>query len=261
MIDHRADCSAIRDQGSCGSCTSFGTCGAWECNLRKKGVNTDLSERDIFSCSGGVCSKGLTMNAILNGAMVGTSIEKCCPYDASDHNCGEGRCANYTIFTRKIKSFKRITDTNEMKQYLNTQALVGVMAVYQSFMNYVSGVYETLPNDTLLGYHCIAVVGYDDEKGAWLIRNSWGTGWGMSGYCWIKYGTSMINEEMFALELDDNPQPDPDVEPTPPEPTPSPCNHGKAWAKIFNFVPWLLHRRGRFYYMNPNKKNKCGCNK
>jgi hypothetical protein len=199
------------------------------------------------------------MDAILNGALNGTCTEKCCPYDAVDHECGEGRCGNYEIFTRKIKSWTRITDVNEMKKVLNTQALVGDMAVYQSFMNYVDGVYETLPNDQLLGYHCIAVVGYDDEKGAWLIRNSWGSNWGMGGYCWIKYGTSQIDTEMFVIEIEENPQPDPDVEPTPsPNPTPSPCNHGKTWAKIFSFVPWLLHRKGRFYYLNPAKK-KCNC--
>lgn len=43
------------------------------------------------------------------------------------------------------------------------------------------------------GGHAIAAVGYDDslpmgsDKGALLVRNSWGTGWGMSGYGWLSY--------------------------------------------------------------------------
>jgi C1A family cysteine protease len=43
------------------------------------------------------------------------------------------------------------------------------------------------------GGHAVAAVGYDDNykignsKGALLIRNSWGTGWGQQGYGWLPY--------------------------------------------------------------------------
>jgi len=49
------------------------------------------------------------------------------------------------------------------------------------------------PGDTLEGGHAILAVGYDDNrkigknKGAFLIRNSWGTGWGDQGYGWLPY--------------------------------------------------------------------------
>src|ERR1035441_7421720 len=39
---------------------------------------------------------------------------------------------------------------------------------------------QNLPSDG----HCIVIIGYDDTKQAWLIRNSWGTGWGTNGYGW-----------------------------------------------------------------------------
>lgn len=35
--------------------------------------------------------------------------------------------------------------------------------------------------------HAVAIVGYDDTKSAWLIQNSWGTGWGCNGQAWIDY--------------------------------------------------------------------------
>ena len=36
-------------------------------------------------------------------------------------------------------------------------------------------------------YHCILAIGYDDNKSAFKIINSWGTGWQDNGYCWIDY--------------------------------------------------------------------------
>ena len=39
----------------------------------------------------------------------------------------------------------------------------------------------------LTGYHALMLVGYDDAKGAFKVRNSWGVDWGEAGYCWIDY--------------------------------------------------------------------------
>src|SRR5690606_12507461 len=38
----------------------------------------------------------------------------------------------------------------------------------------------------------IVLVGWDDSKNAWLMRNSWGTNWGEDGYMWIDYGSNSI---------------------------------------------------------------------
>jgi len=37
----------------------------------------------------------------------------------------------------------------------------------------------------VLGGHCVVAIGYDRLKGLVLVRNSWGTGWGLSGHCWM----------------------------------------------------------------------------
>jgi len=58
------------------------------------------------------------------------------------------------------------------------------------------------PSEKLLGGHCVVIVGYDDKKNAFLVRNSWGTGWGCRsdgnvlgtkprGYFWMPY--SFVN--------------------------------------------------------------------
>jgi hypothetical protein len=123
------------------------------------------------------------------------------------------------------------------------------MMVHQSFMNYKSGVYHSLGlNDPILGGHCIAIVGYDDDLGAWLVRNSWGTDWGMDGYAWVKYNDSEIDSCMYQVV------PDGEVPPQPNPPSPSPCPVGRLISRILNFFLSLMHRRGRFVYMNLGDK-------
>ena len=40
------------------------------------------------------------------------------------------------------------------------------------------------------GYHAVVIVGYDDQRSAFKIANSWGTEWGIGGYGWIDYDAS-----------------------------------------------------------------------
>jgi len=67
--------------------------------------------------------------------------------------------------------------------------------VYQEFMNPNNQGQVAFPasTSTYYGGHAIVVVGYDDklaigsDKGALLLRNSWGTHWGLNGYAWMSY--------------------------------------------------------------------------
>jgi len=43
-------------------------------------------------------------------------------------------------------------------------------------------------DEQVVGGHCVLVVGYDDANGRALVRNSWGTAWGINGYFWMDYG-------------------------------------------------------------------------
>lgn len=53
--------------------------------------------------------------------------------------------------------------------------------------------------------HDIILVGWDDSKGsrgAWLLKNSWGTDWGDGGYCWVAYGANNVGYEAVWCELE-----------------------------------------------------------
>lgn len=263
-----------RDQGDCGSCVQFGVLKALETALKiraeDKNLALDYSEQDLMACSGGTCEQGNYPENALNRLMIGTCTEQCCPYQARTTSCGEGRCSDWTEEGVKIKNWKKLTNWNDMKEALRKGPVIGVMAVHQSFINYVSGVYESQgPWDPIVGYHCIAMMGFSDPKDAALLMNSW-DGWGfaidgVSGFCWIKKGDSEISDVMYSFELDG---------PITPEPEPSPCQRGNKLAKKLNDISanptivralnpllWLIHRRGRFYwgtegfsYLNPPKK-------
>lgn len=190
----------IRDQESCGSCVAFGTIAALEALLKIRiyqnpGTSVDLSEAHLLFCGGGSCS-GWHMDKAcdyLKGN--GVPPEDCFPYSRGLAVRRCDTCSDWAsrIDHTKIKSWSNTKDVAEMKRRLveNGPQITG-MAVYRDFMNYAGGVYQYVQGD-LLGYHCVAVVGYDDSAQCWICKNSWGTGWGEAhggerGWFRIKYG-------------------------------------------------------------------------
>ncbi len=79
---------------------------------------------------------------------------------------------------------------------------VAIFANDPGFLAYTSGVYSGTikagnsvfdgPGPPKLVDHAVLLVGWDDGKQAWLIKNSWGFGWGEKGYMWIRYGSNNI---------------------------------------------------------------------
>ena len=66
------------------------------------------------------------------------------------------------------------------------------ITVYDSFMSdeVAETGYVPMPDvttETVQGGHAIMAVGYDDSKNALLMRNSWGTSWGLAGYFYLPY--------------------------------------------------------------------------
>lgn len=88
-------------------------------------------------------------------------------------------------------------DEKKLKTLVATYGAVvtGMYANDVSFSNYVNGVYDKCPANP--SDHAVLVVGYGKDAATgldyWLVKNSWGSGWGLNGYIKIKRGVGMCN--------------------------------------------------------------------
>jgi C1A family cysteine protease len=199
----------IKNQGGCGSCVAFGTIAAVESKIkiiRGATTATDLSEAHLFYCI--ARSQGRTCGGSSGGwwpepAMVafrdiGVADEACYPYTAADQNC-TGRCSDWASRVVKTTGYTKLTSIAAMKEWLATNGpMQACFTVYNDFFSYAGGVYKKA-NNTVAGGHCVCIIGYNDSQQCWIAKNSWGTGWGESGFFRIGYGQCGIDSEMYGV--------------------------------------------------------------
>jgi C1A family cysteine protease len=185
----------VRNQGGCGSCWAFAATAALESlTLRVNntpGVDLNLSEQVLVSCGGaGSCSGGYISYASDYIRNTGLPLETCYPYTATNGSCGSA-CASYSSATYRIQSWSWVTTTsptvNAIRDALVSYGpLVTTFDVYNDFFSYMSGVYTHTTGD-YAGGHAVLIVGYDDAGQYFIVKNSWGPGWGEAGYFKIAY--------------------------------------------------------------------------
>lgn len=185
----------IKDQGSCGSCWAFGVVGAFEgAILKEDGVTVDLSEQHVvscndmgFSCNGGWWAYDMFVNP-------GGVLESCYPYVAQDTVCVENCPYPYQIQSWAFcEERDGVASVESIKQAIYTYGSVAT-AFYADryFQSYTGGVLNSCKMNPRRTNHIVILCGWDDATGAWLMKNSWGTGWGDNGYCWIAYNCNLI---------------------------------------------------------------------
>jgi C1A family cysteine protease len=183
----------VKNQGACGSCVSFCTCAVMESAARIKlgnpSYNIDLSEAFCQFCGGASCSGWGLTSGLDFAKSTGVTDEACMPYQATNLNCANERCSDWQNRLTKISSYAPHSTMAARKDAIATKGpLLAGMAVYSDFYAYSSGVYVKTSSAIFKGLHCVCVVGYDDTQQCWIVKNSWGAGWGDSGFVRIRYG-------------------------------------------------------------------------
>jgi C1A family cysteine protease len=81
-------------------------------------------------------------------------------------------------------------------------------SVYESFESDAVARSGRVPmpkaSERLLGGHAVVAVGYDDAKRQFIVRNSWGGGWGMHGYFTMPYDylfDSNLSDDFWTVKL------------------------------------------------------------
>ncbi|XP_023648440.2 dipeptidyl peptidase 1 [Paramormyrops kingsleyae] len=211
--------SPVRNQGGCGSCYSFATMGMLEARVR---ILTNNTQQPIFSPQGVVscsqysqgCDGGFPYLIGKHTQDFGVVEEDCFPYVGKNTACTvKDSCPRYYASDyHYVGGFYGSCNEATMMLELVREGPMGVaFEVYPDFMAYRGGIYHhtfaagsfNSFNPFELTNHAVLLVGYGtcpkSGQKYWIVKNSWGTGWGEEGYFRIRRGSDECSIESIAV--------------------------------------------------------------
>jgi C1A family cysteine protease len=200
--DLRPQCpKEVYDQGQLGSCTGNAIAAAIEFDeIKQKAAdiftpsrlfiyyNERMMEGTVNSDSGAQIRDG-----IKTVAKQGACHEQIWPYEITKFRAKPSKVAYTDGAKHTAVQYQRLIQTlTEMKGCLAAgYPFVFGFTVYESFESATVAKTGIVPypstGEKVLGGHAVLAVGYDDASQRFIVRNSWGSGWGMKGYFTIPY--------------------------------------------------------------------------
>jgi C1A family cysteine protease len=177
----------VKNQGGCGSCWSYATTGAIEGATKlRTGRLVSLSQQQLLDCSGSAYGNGGCNGGFMDGAYKyvianrGIGSEAGYPYRGV-----VGRCNSQTPAAATVSRYVNVAQNNEAD--LISALNIGPVAVAvdaSNFQNYRSGIFNGFCGRNI--NHAVLIVGYTPDS--YIVKNSWGVGWGENGYFRIVRG-------------------------------------------------------------------------
>ncbi|MBP1748520.1 MAG: peptidase papain [Deltaproteobacteria bacterium] len=216
-IDLRQWCSPVEDQGNIGSCTAHAGVSIVEYFERRAfGNHLEASRLFLYKTTRNLLHYTGDTGAFLRSAMAALALFGVPPEEYWPHNPADfdkepsGFCYALAGNYQAISYYRLDTPgiaRDALLAAIEKNLAAGLPAmfgftVYSSYTQSARTGKIPFParNEKTVGGHAIAAVGYDDSvtikntgtgaaetKGALLVRNSWGTGWGMDGFGWLPY--------------------------------------------------------------------------
>ena len=198
----------VESQGDLPSCLIFANTAVMETQMTiQSGLSwwrPELSKQHMVSCSNDRAGFWEGIEATEPGhaaeymLTAGVTDVACAPYVsgvAGQIPSCQSLCPDASARTIRALRYRFYWNENDIKSALQKGPVAGIFKAYDEFLAYKSGIYKHTTND---GYelHAALIIGYDDDEGYWIIRNSWGEDWGENGFARISYdsGTGLGRE-------------------------------------------------------------------
>jgi len=200
-VDLRELCPPVYDQGELGSCTANALGAAFQFGQKKQQKPDFIPSRLFIYYNERVIEGTVNEDA---GAMIrdgiktmvkeGVCPETMWPYKTWKFKKQPTPECYVTALENQVLEYLRITPHSlyEVKHalYEGHPISFGFM-IFESMMSDHVAKHGVVPvpskRETPMGGHAVLAVGYDDDKKALLVRNSWGSQWGIDGYFWLPY--------------------------------------------------------------------------
>jgi len=185
--------TGVKNQAQCGSCWAFSSTGSLEgCHKLGAGTLPSLSEQNLMDCSWSQgnqgCNGGLMTSSfdyvVANG---GLDTESSYPYTAESSQTCNYAASNSGTTLGSYTNVQSGSEDDLQQSVSEGPTSVAIDASQESFQFYSSGVYNEPACSSSQLDHGVLAIGWGSDSGTayWLVKNSWGTDWGQSGYIWM----------------------------------------------------------------------------
>jgi len=187
-VDIRSAFGVVRDQGRRPTCLAFAASAAHE---HARSSNDSLSVEALFQNSKRRDGLAVNVGTTMSASMIALEDAGQCDETAWPYGSAVAIDAS-AIYHRARPDMRRKDDlvATVRSTLANNRGALLVLTMTDAWYTVAKNgiIRPPASNDVLLGSHAVVVAGYDDGDGRFIIRNSWGRGWGDDGYGLVPYG-------------------------------------------------------------------------